>query len=566
VRHRYLLGFLLAVLCGAAVSAAEAPWTSLKQGIFWTAEARADFYSRDQGSRLIPLHWITALKQPDGSPFMAASLARYGYLPNEASTPPGLPVGFTVANTIGGETLGITCAACHTRQISVHGVSYRIDGGPGIVDFQSFLSDLDAAVGRVLNSESLFIDFSVAVLGPAPASADKDALRQSLQDWYRPFHTIMTRALPPNPWGAGRLDAVSMIFDRLSGVDIGPSPDHLIPANIYPADAPVRYPFLWNAPRQDQTQWLGFADNGNPILALGRNVGEVTGVFSAFHPKKDAGRLFGINLTAENSTNFEGLDTLERLVKKIEPPHWPWPVNKELAAQGGKIFAQNCANNCHEVKRGKIRSVNLLDETWATPALNVGTDTREWSILNRKVDPGVLQGAYILGVQAPLQNPDLPLGVLNLAVVGAIIQHTLPVVVPSNLGAQMEATGTALSPQTQALEGAFRYGAAAPRFGSYEARVLRGIWAAAPYLHNGSVPTLMELLKPAADRLAAFKIGPAYDLDAVGLAVEQTAFPQLLQTTDCNDIDSGNSRCGHEFGTKLSPAQKRTLLEYLKTL
>jgi len=566
VRHRCLLGILVAALCSAATSASEAPWTSLKQGIFWTAEARADFYSGDQGSRLIPLHWITALKQPDGSPFMAASLARYGYLPNEGSSPPGLPVGFTVANTTGGETLGITCAACHTRQITVNGTYYRIDGGPGIVDFQSFLSDLDGAVGRVLSTEALFLNFSVAVLGPAPAPKDTDTLRQSLQDWYLPFHTLMTRALPPKPWGPGRLDAVSMIFDRLSGLDIGPSPDHLIPANIYPADAPVRYPFLWNAPRQDQTQWLGFADNGNAMLALGRNVGEVTGVFSVFHPKKDAGRLFGINLTAENSTNFEGLDALERLVKKIEPPRWPWPVNKALAVQGSKLFTQNCANNCHEVKRGKIRSIDLLEETWATPVLNVKTDTREWSILNRKVDPGVLQSAYILGVQVPLQNPDSPLAVLNMAVVGSIIQRTLPVVVPSDLGAQMEAAGTALSPQTQALAGAFRYGATAPGFGSYEARVLRGIWAAAPYLHNGSVPTLTELLKPAADRMAAFKVGPAYDLDNVGLAAEQTAFSQVLQTTDCSDRDSGNSRCGHEFGTQLSPVQKKALLEYLKTL
>jgi hypothetical protein len=211
VRNRWLLGILVAGLCIAAASAAEVPWTSLKQGIFWTAEARADFYSGDQGSRLIPLHWITALKQPDGSPFMAASLARYGYLPNERSTPPGLPVGFTVANTTGGETLGITCAACHTRQITVNGTFYRIDGGPGIVDFQSFLSDLDGAVGRVLSTESLFLDFSVAVLGPTPAAKDTDTLRQSLQDWYLPFHTIMTRALPPKPWGPGRLDAQNKI-------------------------------------------------------------------------------------------------------------------------------------------------------------------------------------------------------------------------------------------------------------------------------------------------------------------------------------------------------------------
>jgi hypothetical protein len=108
--------------------------------------------------------------------------------------------------------------------------------------------------------------------------------------------------------------------------------------------------------------------------------------------------------------------------------------------------------------------------------------------------------------------------------------------------------------------------AAAPIKGSYESRVLHGIWATAPYLHNGSVPTLAELLKPAAERVKKFKIGPAYDVVNVGLAAEQTQFNFELETTDCSDLNSGNSRCGHEFGTQLGPDEKRALLEYLKTL
>ena len=101
---------------------------------------------------------------------------------------------------------------------------------------------------------------------------------------------------------------------------------------------------------------------------------------------------------------------------------------------------------------------------------------------------------------------------------------------------------------------------------AYEARVLEGIWAAAPYLHNGSVPTLAELLKPAAERVRSFKVGPAYDLVNVGLAVQQSKFDYTLETTDCSDRNSGNSRCGHEFGTSLSAEEKKALLEYLKTL
>ena len=64
------------------------------------------------------------------APFLADGLDRYGYLSNEGSS--GLPVGFTVAGPEGSEIAGMTCAACHTRQIEVDGVAYRIDGGPAI--------------------------------------------------------------------------------------------------------------------------------------------------------------------------------------------------------------------------------------------------------------------------------------------------------------------------------------------------------------------------------------------------------------------------------------------------
>jgi hypothetical protein len=101
---------------------------------------------------------------------------------------------------------------------------------------------------------------------------------------------------------------------------------------------------------------------------------------------------------------------------------------------------------------------------------------------------------------------------------------------------------------------------------AYESRVLEGIWATAPYLHNGSVPTLADLLKPVLERPATFRVGPAYDPVNLGLAIEQTKFDFTLKTTDCSDQHSGNSRCGHEYGTQLTPSEKKSLLEYLKTL
>ena len=101
----------------------------------------------------------------------------------------------------------------------------------------------------------------------------------------------------------------------------------------------------------------------------------------------------------------------------------------------------------------------------------------------------------------------------------------------------------------------------------YETKVLQGVWAAAPYLHNGSVATLAELLKPADQRAVSFEVGSAYDPVNIGLAVKQPQFNNFtMTTTDCSLKNSGNSRCGHEYGTSLSDMEKAALLEYMKGL
>jgi hypothetical protein len=557
----------LAVLAPPALSAAEP--VLMDQGTKWTASDRKDFYSRDQGSRIMPLRWISALKQPDGQPFMADSLSRYGYLPNKTSKPAGLPIGFTVASGSEGQEIGMNCSACHTRQIEVNGTAYLIDGGPGIVDFQSFLADLDDAVGAILTNQQAFTDFARAVLGLSATAKNKEMLRESVKAWYLPYHTLIERALPAQPWGPARLDAVSMIFNRLAGLDIGPAPTYMIPENIQPAIAPVRYPFLWNAPIQDKTQWPGFASNGNDILGLSRNLGEVYGVFGVFRPKKDAWHLLGIDYLHKNSAEFQGLGALEDLVKKIGPPKWAWKVDQALADKGKEIFARNtgqggCAD-CHGIKPGETRFRD--QKTWATPVMDVGTDSREYEVLGRTVKTGVLEGAKIPLLLKPLKPVDTAFNVLGTAVLGSILQHYVPVLMKTEDEARMKGAQSPFPPETESLRDAFiaPVTAATPSY-AYESRVLEGIWAAAPYLHNGSVPTLAELLKPAAERVSSFKIGPAYDTVNVGLAIEQTKFDYTLETTDCSDRNSGNSRCGHEFGTTLSADEKKALLEYLKTL
>jgi hypothetical protein len=264
------------------------------------------------------------------------------------------------------------------------------------------------------------------VLGPSPSRNKQAKLRDDVNAWHRPYHTLMDRALPKKPWGPARLDAVSMIFNRLTGLDIGPpSDDYLIPDNIKRADAPVRYPFLWNAAIQDKTQWPGFADNGNDILGLARNLGEVYGVFGIFHPEKDEGRLLGINYGVKNSANFHGLNALERLVKKLSPPKWPWAVDQALASEGKTIFdrktEQGGCVECHGIERGATRFYR--QKTRATPIQDVGTDSREYNLLAGTVQTGVLEGAMFPFSIQRLKSTDTAFNVLRISVVGASLQH-----------------------------------------------------------------------------------------------------------------------------------------------
>ncbi len=568
---------LIAPQFSGAITPASADPVYLPQ---WPDPAqRQQFYNQDQGSQLIPLAWLRALKTPAGQPFLGDSLARYGYLANPQS-PNQLPVGFTVNGPTAAPFAGMTCAACHTREIDAGGQTLRIDGGPALVDFQAFLTDLVASVGTVNSNAQAFAPFAAQVLGANATSAQQAALKTAVGIWYARESAMVAGAIPhADMWGLGRLDAVSMIFNRLTGLDVGPAPTYVIAANIQPADAPTRYPFVWNAPIQDHIQWPGFAQNGDNLLGLARNLGEVYGVFGTFHPKY---KMFPYVLTrmdalANNSANFDGLSRAEGLIASITPPKWPFPVNAALVSQGQAVFnrapeAGGCVA-CHGEFPGEMRLLN--NHTWKTPIQDVGTDSREYAILARTLPggPGAIAGSrrpFGSGLNAQSTQFDM----LGASVIASIIQRALQF--PDNADTKAFMAGRPVDKLEMAgdlkLSFTTKQDAApdptcnkqtAPY--CYESRVLHGVWAVAPYLHNGSVPTLADLLKPAAQRPASFAVGRSYDIVKVGLAAQQPgAYTRV--TTDCTVRNSGNSRCGHEFGTQLSDADKTALLEYLKTL
>jgi hypothetical protein len=99
----------------------------------------------------------------------------------------------------------------------------------------------------------------------------------------------------------------------------------------------------------------------------------------------------------------------------------------------------------------------------------------------------------------------------------------------------------------------------------YVAQPLDGLWLRAPYLHNGSVPYLAELLEPVERRTKTFRRGhTVYDAARIGFVAEGVDAERsgtLLDTTL-----PGNSNVGHLYGLDLPAEKKKALLEYLKTL
>ena len=101
----------------------------------------------------------------------------------------------------------------------------------------------------------------------------------------------------------------------------------------------------------------------------------------------------------------------------------------------------------------------------------------------------------------------------------------------------------------------------------YKARPLNGIWATAPYLHNGSVPDLWSLLLPPGDRPEAFWVGSRrFDPKKVGFVMNRGKSQFLTKDRRTGKIIEGNSNYGHPWGTTLSEEDRWALIEYMKTL
>ena len=602
-RSAFALGLTLglgAVEARAQRNDAVGTLTYAAQG--WSAADREAFYTTSQGSHLIPYPWFKALRRMDiDQPFAADKLQRYGYLAHDVSpaNPEGLPVGFIVDGPVASGELGLTCAACHTGQLEyaqggvIHAM--RIDGAPAKTDAQQFLTDLLVASRATLAEPARFDAFAKSVLGPGYTAAKAAQVKDGLGKWVAQFGEFMDISLPAaSPWGPGRLDAFGMIFNRIAARDLG------IRDNYKVADAPVRYPFLWNASRQDRTQWNGGVQNGLYIQALGRNTGEVLGVFADFAPHRlvpPTPLAPAIIDFKNNSINFVGLQTLEEKIAVLRPPPWPreiFGLDEQLAAKGKPLFDANCGS-CHAVQASLD-----LPGLWRTPILAIGTDPKMLINSQRTSLPGLLMGALMPppAIGARIGDPAKTSDLLATSVMGSLLAEAFvpPLPSPTKLAQSGvfralrkdlaehfpgENLDTLLDPKLPAkakvdalvelkafidarLSNMFNPPPVADG-AAYESRVLNGVWAVAPYLHNGSVPNLWELMKPTKDRKSTFKVGSRiFDPSNVGYATDDSPFKAGDFVADPANAN-GNGNGGHEFGVTLSDEERWAIIEYMKT-
>jgi len=528
----------------------------------WTEKDRQYFYFTDQGSRFMDYEIFANLEYGDGNILFRSpeNMLRYGYIPVPASkdNPDGLPVGFTINDG----QLGFTCAACHTQQIKYGDKFIRIDGGQAMADFTKFREDIEQALARTLNDPGTFIRFVQRVLGDNAAGDESTLLKSMIEKEYAWLSDYNRRNHTEVAYGYSRLDAFGAILNK--GLYLAGGKD-----NFNSPNAPTSYPYMWDTPQHDYVEWNGSQANSN-AGALARNVGEVIGVFGQVQttPKQ---WLFYFDGGYESSIQTRNLRKLEMLVARLHSPLWPEdlpPIDQAKAKAGKPLYAKYCAS-CHEdiartdpnrritVRMSSLSKINT-DPLMARNALEHQGRSGIF-----EGQPRFYQKGDILAEVAPA------LYIVNNVMVGVLKNNPLQVLLarrdarklghgeeihpPKNLDGKIMEHGTETSEQALL---------------AYKARPLNGIWTGGPYLHNGSVPNLYQLLLPAEKRDKTFYIGSwEFDPNNVGYVTAEAPGAFLFDTT----LD-GNSNSGHEYGTgydglpPLTESELRALVEYMKTL
>ena len=536
---------------------------ALNQG--WTSKDANWFYDITQGSWILPYDWFLHLEQADNEALFRnpAHMASFRFLPRMRGpgNPDGLPVGFAKdAPDRHRAFVGLTCAACHTAQLNYRHTGYLIDGGPALADLEGFLESMASAMEATRDNQDKFDRFADRVLGPNSSKESEETLLAELNDRIAKRQGYNHRNFPGHgeePVGFARIDAFGAILNEVSYTFLDQDP-----ANLRPADAPVSIPFLWDTPQHDAVQWNGVATNGG-LGDLGRNVGEVLGVFGELEIPEDEQPLLGYR----SSVRVRNLLKIEKHVGSLVSPMWPEALpapDPTLVAQGKPLYITYC-NECHvHFDDNGGLAFDRLDPKRKILAdmRDVGTDERmDRNFQERFVKTGRLEGkkkAFLLSKKTNVFAATESGGdILGHAVTGAI------------LGFWKKAPKDDLADIRFARDDMKK--SLVPEY-KYKGRPLNGIWATAPYLHNGSVPNLYQLLLPGSNRVDRFWVGSReFDPAHVGYQYD----------SGLSEFDAsvpGNLNEGHEYGTGVSeemggdgkpgltPDQRMAILEFMKTL
>lgn len=347
-------------------------------------------------------------------------------------------------------------------------------------------------------------------------------------------------------------------------------------------NAPVSYPFLWDTPQHDYVQWNGLTENSG-LRAIGRNAGEAIGVFSTLDWSERKGfsisslvagqGFYGNHISYKSSVNVLNLRRIESRLWHLQSPQWPEhilpPIDKTRLANGSSLFNKHCVS-CHTriVRDDPDRRV----VAHMARASDAGTDLQmAENSVNHQGFSGILRNQYVnVSVGDILIDRRAPVSALLTRVTQGVVATPEPDKWFLQSWAEW-AYNLATGFRDNKIKASIKHGDYDPdttanpvaSLKSYKSRPLNGIWATAPYLHNGSVPTLYDLLLPKKRpgdpdggeyRPDEFEVG-SREFDPVNVGFKSSGYGGFVFNTrgikdEKGGYTKGNSNAGHEYGTR----------------
>lgn len=531
----------------------------LDQG--WDEALRGRMYHLTEGSRIIPYEWFMALEVPggvlEGTAFASSSnLRTYGFLPDQIrdNNPDGLPVGFSQYES----DLGVNCTTCHTSEMQVGDVTVRLDGASMLADFGRFTTELHEAVRATYDDPDELIDFVERVHGTDGDPADFANTADDVLAWLTEMDFRMSFAQGAILPGPGRLDGIGIANNETLCIDFG------LPEACDTFNAPSIPGFVWGV---GELAWV--QSNGSVHSSIGRNVGQSMGTFGDGSLEED---YFGIGGASADIPMYN-LVELDEGFTQLRAPNWNDPAFADLLPElddgalerGREIYASTCAGCHYSRTEGPFTDANDYDKRFVEvpiiPLAEIGTDgTWLRDLLDEETfaHPDLideLDGQYedAFGTDDP--NVPVNTATLREMVILAAIENFV-------LGNPV----TFLQFGRSRFEGYRESSVQSDLLLGYRAQPLEGVAFTGPFLHNGSVRTLEELLLPSEEREAIFWTGGnTFDPVAVG-------YKTVAGEPNSYEFDAsmpGNRNRGHEgaeYGTTLSAESRSDLLEYLRSL